>query len=78
MTHELKILPKYFDDVFWQRKQFEVRRHDRDFKVGDILILKEWISGTQSYSGRSISIPIKYILPGGKFGIEEGYCILGL
>lgn len=40
--HELKILPEYFDAVISGRKRFEIRKNDRDYKVGDQLILKEW------------------------------------
>lgn len=39
MIHELKILPEYFEAVTSGRKQFEIRKNDRDFKVGDQLIL---------------------------------------
>lgn len=31
MIHELKILPKYFDDIRYGKKRFELRRNDRDF-----------------------------------------------
>jgi len=40
-THELKLDIKYFDDVKSGKKNFEIRKNDRDFKVGDILELKK-------------------------------------
>lgn len=37
MVHELKIAPEYFKDVRTGLKKFEIRKNDRDFKVGDRL-----------------------------------------
>lgn len=75
MIHELKLQQPFFDDVFYNRKEFEVRRDDRDFKVGDRLKLLEFpFGGRQKY----VLKDIKYILKGGQFGVEKGYVILGL
>ena len=62
MTHELKILPKWFNDVAAGVKNFEVRRNDRPFAVGDKLLLKEWERG--KYTGREIMKEIIYIYQG--------------
>ena len=40
-THELKLDIKYFDDVKSGKKNFEIRKNDRDFKAGDILELRK-------------------------------------
>lgn len=37
--HELKLDIKYFKDVLEQKKTFEIRKNDRDFKLGDVLAL---------------------------------------
>ena len=42
MTHELKTWPEFFTETRAGRKKFELRRNDRDFQVGDQLLLKEW------------------------------------
>jgi ASC-1-like (ASCH) protein len=42
MEHELKIYPKYFEDVILGKKTFEIRKNDRKYCVGDVLLLKEW------------------------------------
>lgn len=77
MTHELKILPKYFEDVMTGKKNFEIRKNDRDFKVGDYLLLKEWERG--KYTGRQIKKRVQYIYFGnGAFGLSEEYCVLAL
>jgi hypothetical protein len=41
--HELKTWPKYFKAVQKGEKTFELRKNDRDFKKGDILILREFV-----------------------------------
>ncbi len=75
--HELKIIPKYFEDVKSGKKNFEIRKDDRDYKVGDLITLKEYENG--QYTGREIkNLPIIYILRGAtKYGLMDGYCILG-
>lgn len=76
MIYDLKILPQYFEDVKAYKKNFELRKNDRDFKVGDTIILREW-SG--EYTGRIIERKIEYIYEGrGEYGLSKGYSILGL
>lgn len=76
-THELKILPEYFEAVSSGLKDFEIRKNDRDYKVGDILVLKEWNKGM--FTGKEVTRKVKYIYCGkGTYGIFELYCILGL
>lgn len=75
-THDLKILPEFYQAVKKGEKTFEVRKNDRDFKKYDVIILREW--DEKNYTGKWIAKKIGYILPGGQFGIEEGYVVLGL
>lgn len=76
-THELKILPEWFNDVQSGKKNFEVRRADRNFKVGDYLLLKEWYRG--KFTGRQLTRQIEYVYRGdGTYGLSEDYCILGI
>lgn len=84
--HILKTLPQYWDAIEGGGKNFEVRRDDRGFQRGDILILRKTDNdGRIVYS--SASLPpktvelrrrIAYILIGGQFGIEPGYVVMGL
>ena len=77
MTHKLKILPKWYDDVLNERKKFEIRKNDRDYKVGDYLLLQEWEKG--KYTGREMVKEIEYIYHGdGTYGLSEEFCVLGL
>lgn len=76
-THELKILPKWFEDVRRGDKDFEIRRADRDYNVGDFLILQEYERGR--YTGRYVIRKIKYIYKGdGTYGLNEDFWILGM
>lgn len=76
-THELKILPKWFEDVQTNKKNFEIRKNDRNFEVGDYLILKEWYRG--KFTDRYVIRQIEYIYKGdGTYGLSENYCVLGL
>jgi len=56
MIHELKTWPEYFEEILTGKKTFEVRKNDRDYKVGDTLILKEFkligIDDKLNYTGR--------------------------
>lgn len=78
LVHEVKCHPPYFQDVWIGRKPFEVRKKDRDYRVGDSLHLREWLPETEEYTGRWCIKRITYILDGGAFGIEEGYCVMAI
>ena len=75
MTHELKTYPKYFQETIEGNKPFEIRKNDRNFQVGDVLILKEW--DNIKYSGREIGAVVRYVLRD-FIGLQEGYVALGL
>ena len=77
-THELKTWSEYYTNILLGEKTFEVRKNDRDFQKGDILILKEWNNEINEYTGKSIVRTVGYILHGGQFGIEDGYCVMQL
>lgn len=77
-THELKTWKIFFEEVVSGRKIFEVRKNDRDFQIGDMLILKEWDSQKQEYTGRKIARVVMYILQGGQFGIEDGFIVMSI
>jgi len=76
-THELKILPEFFEAVDKGTKRFELRYNDRDFKQWDFLILKEWNPEEGKYTGREIKKRINYILAG-YGGLEKGWVVLGI
>lgn len=68
-VHELKTWPKHFFAVWQGLKRFEMRVNDRDFKLGDMLHLREWepslmygVNGGGEYTGRSCLAKVLYIL----------------
>lgn len=76
MTHDLKILPEYFEAVSSGRKKFEIRRNDRNYGVGDTLILREWDG--ENYTGEGVIRKVTYVLADYEKGLKPGYCILGI
>jgi hypothetical protein len=64
IVHRLKIWEEYFCDVQSGLKNFEIRQNDRDFKVGDCLVLEEVThddTGNLHPSGRSADVEVTYI-----------------
>ncbi len=75
-THVLKTINPYFQDTWDQKKLFEVRKNDRNFKVGDKIILREYDPKLKTYS-RSIITTIIYILNDPDY-CKKGYVIIQL
>jgi ASC-1-like (ASCH) protein len=61
VKHKLKIQPEYFKEVCTGKKSFEIRKNDRDFKVGDMLLLQEYLPESNSYTGRVVERKDTYI-----------------
>lgn len=83
--HYLKTQAEYWDAVESGAKTFEVRKDDRGFQRGDILILQRLCpitggldTGATRFKTRDIRRRVTWILTGGKFGIEPGYVVMGL
>lgn len=86
-VHELKTWARYWDAVESGAKTFEVRKNDRAFQTGDLLELVKCANAPPYYYvnppgelyGKTILRKrITYLLQGGQFGIEPGFCVLGL
>jgi len=76
VKHELKTLRKYFIAVGSGDKTFEVRKNDRDYKIGDILILQEY--NNMAYTGTTIDCVITYILTDDSGYVLPGYAIMSI
>jgi len=62
-AHFLKIYPEYLNQIIEGKKTFEFRKNDRNYCVGDVLFLKEWLQDKKVYTGRSIQVKIKNLMP---------------
>lgn len=75
--HELKIWPEYFQAVSNNEKTFEIRKYDRDYRVGDVLVLREYDPTKQQYTGESVHVQVTYILDERPF-VPEGYVCMAI
>ena len=78
LVRELKTWPEFFKDLANGTKTFEVRRDDRDFQPGDILLLREWDPVTEKHSGREVRRRITYRTPKGSPLAREGFVVFGI
>lgn len=76
--HDVKIWPDFYARAETGDKTFELRKNDRDYRVGDIVRLHEWKPEDQEYTGRVLVRRITYITHGGRFGLQEGYVCFSL
>lgn len=77
MIHFLKVLPKYFEAIVTCRKSFEVRKKDRNYKIGDLIAFNEFDPDGSGYTGRSFIVHITYILDDDRYS-KDGYVILSI
>lgn len=77
-VHVLKTWPKYFEAVYFGEKTFEVRKNDRNFQIGDTLVLREWDPETEGYTGRKLEVRVTYLTDASDMGVlKEDYVIMG-
>ncbi|KAF1291069.1 DUF3850 domain-containing protein [Candidatus Enterococcus leclercqii] len=74
MEHKLKIRQEFFEPVIQGKKRFEIRKNDRNFKVGDIIMLEE-IDENSVYTGDSFKTRITFITD---YQQKGGYVVLGI
>lgn len=80
-VHDLKTWPEFFEAITSGAKTFELRRDDRNYAVGDLLVLREWNQESGDYTGRTFGVGVTYVLRGPeavRFGLAPGFCVLGI
>lgn len=60
-THHLKSWVGLFEPILRGDKTHDLRVMDRDYKIGDICLLKEWEPVLKTYTGRECYVEITYI-----------------
>lgn len=74
-VHELKIMPQYYEPVLRKVKTFEIRKNDRNFAVGDEILLKEYDPEKKEYTGRQLRQEICFITD---YAQSDNYVVLGI
>lgn len=75
MIHELKLYLDFFEEVISGEKSFEIRKNDRQFRVGDMLALNEY-DGNR-YTGRSCLVYVDYIMNSPEY-VKEGMVVMSI
>jgi Domain of unknown function (DUF3850) len=85
IEHRVKSWPHLFASTLSGEKKHELRRiSDRDYRVGDFLLLQEFDPTTQCYSGRELRVKITYITSAespcalSKSALNPEFCILSI
>jgi hypothetical protein len=71
--HDIKLHSKYWMAAETQAKMFEIRKNDRDYRVGDFINLLEWDG--EKYTEETLHREITYIT---NFAQQEHYVVIGL
>ncbi|BBB29344.1 DUF3850 domain-containing protein [Neptunomonas japonica] len=82
--HHLKTDPQVFQQSLAGLKPFEIRLNDRDFAVGDILVLQETTTtgfriqegAPLEYTGSELVTEITSIVSG--YGLSDGWVVMGV
>jgi hypothetical protein len=75
--HKLKSWPEYFERIICRRQEFDIRKMDRPFVVGETLRFQEWIPETSTYTGREAVARVTCCLTDCP-GLQDGYGVMGL
>lgn len=84
MQHNVKSWPHLFEATLLGLKTHELRNHDRDFKIGDTLLLQEYDPKSHKYTGREQTVEITYITDTtnpcalSDAALGPGYCVLSI
>jgi hypothetical protein len=85
VIHNLKSWRHLFVPMFSGEKKFDLRNDDRNFQVGDMVLLQEYDGLMREYTGRELLATIAYITRNSSRpcvlspnALNDNYCILSL
>lgn len=73
-THRLKIKSEHFSAVINKTKTAEIRYNDRNYQVGDTLILNE-IDENGNFTGKNCAVIVTHVLDDNQY-LQNGYVML--
>ncbi|ELY4313661.1 DUF3850 domain-containing protein [Cronobacter sakazakii] len=76
VTHNLKIWPEYYSAVCAGAKRAELRKNDRDYRIGDTIDLCEWDKDDESFTGEFISVTVTHVADVSEW--MPGYVLLSI
>jgi Domain of unknown function (DUF3850) len=86
-THKVRSWKHLFAPMLAGVKTHDLRKNDRDYKVGDEMLMQEYEPATGLYTGREQLVQITYITGNGKHQnpcavssavLQDGYVILSI
>lgn len=77
IVHNVKLWTEYFHDALTGQKSFEVRRNDRDYREGDLLILWEYNRASKTVTGGRFVAKVGHVVRNFP-GLKKGWCVFGL
>ncbi len=75
-THNLKCWESVFRATVDGSKPYEVRRNDRDYEVGDVLVLWRWDPVASRPTGEFTTVAVT-ALTQGRWGLPDDMCVMG-
>lgn len=82
MRHELKCWPPQYEAMRRGDKTFDIRRNDRGFQTGDMVVQKAYDPRARQYLDEEACPPlffeITYVLSGPMYGLREDYVCMAL
>lgn len=75
---ELKTWPDSFQAIWDGTKKYEVRVGDREFKLWNVVHLREYDPIKKKYTGREVAANITYITPSGFIGMHQSIVVFGI